>query len=193
MPYTRLIKNLTRNFQFTEAELGMILNCVKMKRLTKRMLFCKSGDVCRQLGFVNKGLLKTYFTDHEETKHNIQLSPEDFWICDMTSYVTGKASITSVEVLEDAEILYFEYEDMEELYKKIPKFETHFRMMLQNRMVTLYKDRFNLISLSAEQRYLDFLNSNPELVQRISQKDIASYLGIFPESLSRIRKHIANK
>jgi CRP-like cAMP-binding protein len=193
MPFTRLLKNLTKHFNFTEEERNEILQVVKIQKLRKRQLFIKAGEVVRKLAFVNKGLFKTYFTSGEGAEHIIQLSEEEYWLADMQSYIQGIGSLSSIECIEDAELYCIDFEDIEKLFVKIPRFETHFRMMLQNRILTLHKDRFNLISLSAEERYIDFLNAKPEIAQRISQKDIASYLGIFPESLSRIRRHLANR
>lgn len=191
MPYSKLLKNLTKIYSFTQEQEEAIANCIIVRKFKKRDKFFEIGEVNRQIGFINKGLFKTYITDQEGIKHNISFACEDFWITDLNSYVTSQGSLSAIECVEDAELFCFHYDDMEELYKKIPKLESHFRIMSQNRMVALYKDRFNLISLSAEERYIKFLNEFPIFVQRISQKDIASYLGIFPETLSRIRRNIA--
>jgi CRP/FNR family transcriptional regulator, anaerobic regulatory protein len=193
MPYTRLIKNLSKFYTFTDDEMTSIIQLVKIQKIRKRQMFIKAGDVSRKLAFVNKGLFKSYFTNSEGVEHIIQLSQEDFWLVDMQSYITAKASLSSIECIDEAELYCFDFEDIENLFVKIPRFESHFRLMLQNRIISLHNDRYNLISLSAEERYISFLNQNPEMSQRISQKDIASFLGIFPESLSRIRRHIANK
>jgi CRP-like cAMP-binding protein len=193
MPYSKLIKNFSKFYSFSETEMNMILQVVKIQKIKKRQYFIKAGEVVRKIAFVNKGLFKAYFTNSEGVEHIITISQEDYWLSDMQTYITGKGSLSSIECIEDAELYCFDYDEIEKLFVAIPRFESHFRKMLQNRLVNLYNDRYDLISLSAEERYISFLNTYPELSQRISQKDIASFLGIFPESLSRIRRHLANK
>jgi CRP-like cAMP-binding protein len=193
MPLSNLIKNLNRIYQFSDYEISKITSLVKTKKYKKRELILTQGEPNRIFGYINNGLCKSYTTDNKQTVHIIQLLKEDYWLSDVFSHSTGKGSHTSVECIEDTLLHYFEYENLEQLYLLIPKFESYCRKMLLNRVVKMSEDRFDLLSLNAEERYTKFLNKHDDLTQRISQKDIASYLGIFPESLSRIRRQLANK
>ncbi len=188
-----LIKNFSRIYQFEEVEMSKILSFARVRRIKRKTFIAEQGDVWRTLAYVKKGLFKAYIIDHEGTNHNIGFYKEDFWISDSHSYNLGQGCLTNIVALEDSEIICFDHQEMEFLFKQIPKFESHFRCMLERRVAALAKDRFNLISLNAEQRYKQFITENEDLSNRITQKEIASYLGIFPESLSRIRRQMANK
>ncbi len=193
MPLTNLINNISKYYQFNEEEMLAITSMVKTKKFKKKALIVTQGETVGIVAYVNNGLCKSYFTDHKSMQHNILLMQENEWICNGLIGNTGTISNHSIEALEETEIKYFEMNQLEILFHRIPKFESHFRNILQGKVGQLMQDRYQLISNNAEDRYKQFLQNYPDLVQRISQKDIASYLGIFPESLSRIRRQLSKK
>lgn len=149
--------------------------------------------MCKSLAFVTQGCLRCYTVDDKGEEHIVQFAIEDWWISDLHSFLTGEPAIYTIEALEDSELLLLERESREKLLTAHPKFERFFRLLLERHYVATHKRIIASLSASAEERYLKFLKTYPALVQRVPQNQIASYLGIAPESLSRIRKHLAEK
>jgi CRP-like cAMP-binding protein len=157
------------------------------KKLNKKEQLLASGDICKNIYFVCSGCLRTYYRDKEGDEHNVLFSPENWWATDMLSFSHHKATTYNIEALEDTRLLYLSFTTLEQLYKEIPKLERFFRILMQNGF-SLFQSRVTSnISQSAQQRYKRFQKQYPTLEQRISQKHIASYLGITPIFLSMIR------
>ena len=131
-----------------------------------------------------------YFIDGNGFEHNVQFAIEDWWIGDMASFLAKKPASLYIEALEDSNVLQLDNPAMEELYIKIPKLERFFRILLQYAFMAFEQRIISVISRTAEERYLEFINKYPQLEQRLPQIHIASYLGITPEFLSKIRKKI---
>jgi CRP-like cAMP-binding protein len=187
--YENSIELLREHFNtLSEAQFADIRSCITIKKVKKKEIIAKQGDVYQDLCYVGKGLFKNYSLDSSLTPQVISFSTEKYWLSDLYSYVTGEGSLTTITALEDGEILILSKENLEALFLKHHDIETHFRKLLEKRVARLYQDKFNMMSLNAKERYENFIKHNENLVQRILQKDIASHLGIFPESLSRIRK-----
>jgi CRP-like cAMP-binding protein len=193
MPKLKLYNKFLNLNLFTDEELADIIKPIKTKKLRKRDIMVTEGEINRSFYYVNTGLFKAYMTNEVGDKFNVQFYKEDYWMTDLECYLNGRASLTTIECIEHAEIAIYNYEDIEQLMQTNHKFENYFRGLLQQKLISMYKDRFNLISMSAEQRYIDFVNKDQILAERINQKDIASFLGIFPESLSRIRRQLYSK
>ncbi len=191
--YSLILKNISRFVQLTPEETALFTAQLRVKHLKKKQFLVQEGEVCRHTFFVNKGCLRTYFTDKEGVEHNMQFAIEDWWGGDMHSFLSQKPSRYNVVALEDSELLAFERNAQEEIFQKIPKFERFFRLLLQNAFIA-FQDRILAgLSETAEERYIKFRDKYPSMDMRIPQNQIASYLGITPESLSRIRRHMANK
>jgi CRP-like cAMP-binding protein len=107
--------------------------------------------------------------------------------------LTGTPSLYSIDAMEDSEVLLLDNTSNEILYERVPKFERYFRILIQNAFIATQRRILSTISKTAEERYLEFLEKYPTLEQRVPQRQIASYLGITPESLSRIRRQLARK
>jgi CRP-like cAMP-binding protein len=121
------------------------------------------------------------------------LAIDDWWVTDMYSYVMGKPAMLHISAIEDTSVFQLPKDDLEILFLKVPKFERFFRILMQNAYIREQLRVIQNLSMSAEERYLNFLKKYPLLVQRISQKQIASYLGVSPEFLSTVRKRIRKK
>jgi len=193
MSHQLLLLNLARFISLTKAEEDYLLSKLKVKKLRKRQYFLQEGDVCKYQGFVFKGCLRAYEVDAKGTEHVVQFSPEDWWIGDIYSFYTGESSQYNIEALEDSEIYIFDKECLEDLYERIPKMERYFRLLMQNALISLSRRVLSSMSKTAAERYCEFIQCYPQIEQRVPNHQIASYLGIKPESLSRIRRQHINQ
>ena len=164
------------------------------KKLVKRNEFLlREGEVCRATMFVEKGLLRMYSVDRNGKEHIIQFAPESWLISDRSSLFFGEKSIYNIEAVEDSEVLLLTNDFFTNLSEKFPAAGANNHLLLQKHVRNL-QDRVNsLLAESAEERYLKFIRMYPDLMLRVPQWMVASYLGITPESLSRVRKDLAKK
>jgi len=191
--YNLLLQNISKYIQLTQEERDYFTSAIQIKRLRKKQYLVQEGDVCRYESFVNKGCLRTYHVDEKGQEHIAQFAIEGWWISDMYSFLTVTPARFNVDALEDSELLCLDKPSVEELYIQVPKFERFFRIILQNAFIAHQQRIIANMSKTAEERYLDFINHYPKVEQRVPQHQIASYLGITPESLSRIRRQLTEK
>jgi len=187
--YDLILKNISRFITLTSEEEQYFTSILRLKKLKKKQYLLQEGDITRHEYFVNKGCLRTYTIDEKGQEHIIQFAIEDWWTGDMYSFLTQTPARYTIDALEDAELLSLEKNAMEELYIKIPKFEKFFRHLLQNAFIAGQSRIIDMISLSADDRYCNFVTQYPSMERRLPKKQIASYLGIKPESLSRLRSN----
>jgi CRP-like cAMP-binding protein len=185
-----LLKNIDSLIDLTKEEKEYFLSILKEKKLRKRQYHVQAGDMCRYETYVVKGCLRQYYVDDEGIEHTVSFAIEDWWISDMYGLITGNPSLTNIEAIEDSELLLIEKNDFDKLLIKVPKFERFFRIKLQRAFVAHQRRIIENMSMPADQRYLNFIEQFPSLEQRLPLKLIATYLGITPESLSRIRKQL---
>ena len=183
-----LLKNISRFIQLTPEEEVLFVSMLKIKKLKKKQFFLQEGDVCKYQAFVYQGCLRTYEVDAKGVEHVIQFAPEDWWAGDLYSFFTGTPSRMNTDALEDTELFIFDKKTIEELYIQLPKFERYFRLLMQNALIAVTQRVLSNMSQSAGERYCDFVQRYPKIEQRVPNHQIASYLGIKPESLSRIRR-----
>ena len=189
--YERILSNIARHIQLTEEEALYFTSILKVRRLRKRQYLVQEGVVCRQESFINKGCLRAYHIDNKGIEHNLQFGIEDWWIGDMYSFLTGSPARLNVDALEDSELFCIDKNDLEQLYSKIPKFERFFRILIQKAFVAQQERVLTALSETIEERYLHFIQRYPQFEQRLPQHQLASYLGVAPETLSRIRKQLS--
>ena len=187
--YDLILKNISRFATLTPEEEQYFTSLLKMKKLKKKQYLVQEGDVVRYDYFVNKGCLRTYTIDDKGQEHVVQFSIEDWWTGDMYSFLTQKPARYTIDALEDTELLCLERAALEDLYIRIPKFERYFRLLLQNAFVSLQERVIANLSQTADERYCNFIDKYPLMEKRLPLKQIASYFGITPESLSRIRSN----
>lgn len=188
-----LLKNIADFIDLTLEEKEYFISVLQTKKIRKRQYHVQAGDTCRYECYVVKGCLRQYYVDETGMEHTIMFAIEDWWTSDMYGLITGKPALTNIEAMEDSELLLIEKNDFEELLAKVPKFERLFRIKLQRAFIAHQRRIIENMSMPAEQRYLNFIEQFPAMEQRLPLKHIASYLGITPESLSRIRKQLAEK
>ena len=153
----------------------------------KRQYVLQEGDICTLFNFVVRGCLRTYKIDDKGSTHILQFATENYWINDLGSFHGVKPSLLNIDALEDTVVLQINRENLISLYKEAPKFDRIFRVLIENAFVRLQERLLQSISSTAEDRYQSFLNLYPHLINRLSQVQIAAFIGISPEFLSRLR------
>lgn len=162
------------------------------KKLRRRQYLLQQGDVCKYVAFVEKGLLRAYTVNDKGSEHILQFAFEGWWISDQYSFLTGEPSEYNIEAMEDCELLLLSKQSEEDMLEKIPKLERFFRILLQNNLIATQKRLASSLSQTAEERYNEVIKACPAtLPHRIPQHMLASFLGITPETLSRIRRQKA--
>lgn len=188
-----LFKNIERHIKITDKEKLFVSSLFVEKRFPKKAYLLQAGETCKYETFVLEGVIRTYTIDELGNEHILMFGIEDWWVGDLLSFLTGKPSIVFIEVLENAKVLQISKEKLESLYQTLPQFERYFRLLIQNAFVYQVERINQNLSLTAEERYFEFLKKYPNLDQRITQKHLASYLGITPVFLSMLRKRFASK
>ncbi len=185
-----LYKNFKSKISLTEEEFCLIESKFEPGFIKKKKDFLRVGEIANSMVFINKGILRSYKTDSKGNENVIQIALEDYWIGDLYSFLSRTPSTMAIEALEDTEVLLLSFYNLERLYLDVPIMERFFRKLYERAYVTA-QDRINsTLSVSAEQRYLEIIKAHPDINKRVPLIHIASYLGITPESLSRIRKNI---
>lgn len=183
-----ILKNVSRHITLTPEEAQYFTSILKKRSLRKRQYLLQAGDISRYECFVNKGCLRTYHVDDKGQEHIVQFAFEEWWTGEMYSFLTGQPSSYNIDALEDSELFLIEKSQWDQLFIEIPKFERLFRMLLQNAFISMQRRITDNMSLTAEERYIKFSKQYAQFEQRLPLRQIASYMGITPESLSRIRK-----
>ncbi|MDU8887290.1 Crp/Fnr family transcriptional regulator [Yeosuana sp. MJ-SS3] len=174
-----------------KAEINVIKKVFKERRIKRRQFILQEGDVCKLNTFVVEGCFRMYFVDEKGKEHNIQFAVENWWIGDIGSFHSEEPSKLYIEAIENSVILQIKKKDQLDLFVNYPKFNQIFRVFTENALVAYQRRVLQNISSSAEERYLDFVKRYPYFFNRISNVQIASFLGVTPEFLSTIRKKIA--
>ncbi len=171
----------------TDKEISIIASVALPKKLRKKQYLLQQGDVCRHYSFITKGLMRNYSVDDKGNEHIIRLAMENWWISDRESLLTGAPSRFNIDAIEDSEVLMFAKADMNLLRENVPAFGKLVNEILAKSSVTAENRIHDAISTTAEEKYSRFIHQYPEYALRVPQSMIASYLGIKPETLSRIR------
>jgi len=191
--FERLRTHMMARVKITDEEFALATTFFVPKKLRRKQFLLQEGDPCKYIAFVSKGCLRSYSIDEKAEEHIVQFAIEDWWITDMNSFLTSQPAVFNIDALEDSEILLIDKAFQNKLCNVVPNCEHYFRLLLENDKSSSLKRISDFISASAEERYLHFLSRYPEIVRRVPQNLIASYLGIAPQSLSRIRKELSEK
>jgi cAMP-binding proteins - catabolite gene activator and regulatory subunit of cAMP-dependent protein kinases len=186
-----ILRNISRHIQLDQDEADFFESILQVKRLKRKEFLLKPGEISRTENYINTGCLRTYTVDGNGVEHILMFATEDWWTGDLHSFLTQSPATYFVEALEDTEVIQYTKENLEKLLIQVPKFERFYRIALQKSLISLHQRISQNLSHSAEERYLNFLKKYPHLQERLSQKQIAAYLGITPIFLSMLRKKIA--
>ena len=186
-----LIHYFSKFLPLEEQEIAFLESVIKERKVRRRQFILQEGDVCKYNSFVIEGCFRMYMVDENGKEHNLQFAVENWWIGDIGSFHSEQPSQLNIEAIENSVILQIKKEDQLRLFVEYPKFNRIFRVFTENALVSLQRRVLQNISSTAEERYLDFMERHPYFFNRISNVQIASYLGVTPEFLSSIRKRLA--
>ncbi len=176
-----------RGYILNDLEKSLVQENFHSRLYRKRQYVLQDGDVCTQFNFVVRGCLRTYNVDKKGNLHILQFGTENNWINDLGSFHRMKPSNLNIDALEDTVVLQIGLDDLIFLYKQSPIFDRIFRVLIENGYIHLQERLLQNISSTAEERYEAFLERYPHLINRISQVQIAAFMGVTPEFLSRLR------
>jgi CRP-like cAMP-binding protein len=189
-----LIDYFEKMLPLSREEKQLVADLFKPRLYRKRNFVLQEGDVCNQFNFVVRGCLRMYKVDEKGDKHILQFAAENWWMIDLGSFHGRIPSELDIDALEDTMVLQISYENLISLYNQAPTFHRIFRVLIENSFVSLQKRLLQNISSTAEERYVSFLQSYSHLANRLPQTQVAAFLGITPEFLSRLRnKHAKTK
>ncbi|MEO6301663.1 MAG: Crp/Fnr family transcriptional regulator [Bacteroidia bacterium] len=188
-----LKKNISSHISLTKSEMEEFCGLFQNKIIKKKKFLLSAGEICKFEGFVTKGIFRVYHIDKSGAEQILYFAIENWWITDIDSFTNERPSQLFIEALEDSEALLISKKDKEFAYEKLPKIEKLFRVMTQKTHVALQRRMIDNLSKTADQRYLEFIEKYPQLHQRLTNLQIAAYLGISHEFLSKIRKKILLK
>ena len=191
--FERLNSYVSRSVDLTNAELGYFNTIFEYRAIPKKTMLLQAGEICNFEAYVNKGCIREYYIDSNGFEVTLQFAVEDWWVSDIASFQDQTISNMYIETLEDCELLVLSRQAKEKLLTQVPKLERMFRLMLQRHIGAIQNRLYKTISQTALEKYLEFIKRYPTIPQRVPQHYIASYLGISPEFLSKLRtRHLKN-
>ena len=188
-----LLSYFQNKISLSESDIAIIKSASVLRKLEKGEILLHEGEVARHGNFVARGCLRSYAIDDKGKQHIIQFAPENWWLTNAESIMSGSPSAYFIDALEESFIFTIEFKSFEAILKNIPALAFMFQQGIQKHASAKDKRIIASLSSTAEERYQDFLTTYPAIAQRVPQHMLASYLGISPETLSRIRKQMTRK
>lgn len=182
-----ILKNISRHITLTSNEEEHFCSVLKKSTIKRKHYFLEEGAIAKEVAFVINGCLRAYSIDNNGFEHILQFAPQDWWITDMYSFVSGNPGTLYIDAVEDTEMLLLTREDQLQLFNDIPKFERYFRILTEKSLVSSRQRMMDNLSLTAQERYEGFCGYYPTLINALPQKMIASYIGVTPEFLSKMK------
>lgn len=191
--YELFFQQFNEKIPLTAEEQETIKTYLTPKKLRKKQYLLQEGDICKYIAFVEKGALKSYVIDEAGTERITQFALEGWTISDLYSFLTGEPATYNIDAIEDAELILISKAAHEELLHQVPKYETYIRLQITGAYIALQRRLTSIISLPIEERYKNLTTLYPTIVQRVPQHMIASYMGLTPETLSRVRGRVTGR
>ena len=184
----QIFKNFQKHISLNDAEKDYLKSSFILREVSRKDLVVRQGQICKKLLFVESGSLRAFNVRDDGKESTIMFAVRDWWITDMDCFVNRKPSLVSIEALEDSSIIELDFHFLENLYLEMPKFERFFRILFQNAYIREQSRALHNLSFTTEERYRQFVESYPAIVKKVTQRQIASYLGVTPEFLSSIKR-----
>lgn len=181
-----ILNNVARFIDLTELEKQKYISLLIEIKLGRKDFLMQAGEIAKYEYFITKGCLKVYTIDEEGTPHISMFAIEDYWTGDLSSFMTKEPSRYFIKATEPSELLGISRANYDVLFQEIPKFERFYRILYQKSLISYIRRSNHGISLTAEERYIEFKKKYPQIINRITQKDLAGYIGITPEFMSKI-------
>ncbi|CAN5556508.1 Crp/Fnr family transcriptional regulator [soil metagenome] len=191
--YELFFQNFNKKIPLTREEELQVKRYLTPKKLRKKQYLLQEGDICKSIAFIEKGALKAYSIDESGNERIIQFGMEGWVISDLYSFITGEPATYNIDAIEDAELVLIGKQAHEELLQQLPKYETFTRLNITGAYIAMQKRLTSILSSSLEERYANFIALYPDIIQRVPQHMIASYMGLTPETLSRVRQKMTRK
>ncbi|AZB23264.1 Crp/Fnr family transcriptional regulator [Chryseobacterium bernardetii] len=188
-----LQKHIREYVDISDEKLEKYCSAFTLRKIKKKEFLLTEGSVCEFEGFIVKGCFKVFHTDRNADEQILYFGIENWWISDIDSFVNRIPSKLTIQALEDSEILLISKENKEKLYQEMPEVEKLMRLKFQRSIIALQRRILDNLSKSSEERYIEFLQDYPQTAHRLTNIQIAAYLGVTPESLSRVRRKIVKK
>jgi CRP-like cAMP-binding protein len=187
-----LLNSIQSLITLSPAEVDTVTSLFKERTYKKGDFFLEEGRTCKHVGFITKGLMR-YYINHDGEEKTYAFSQENEYVCNYESFLPQKPSSKIIQALEDSEVFVISYDDLQVLYAKLREGERFGRIAIEGVFVKLLQDVSSFYTETPELRYERFIKNHADLQQRISQYHIASFVGVKPQSLSRIRKRISTQ
>ncbi|WNB18765.1 Crp/Fnr family transcriptional regulator [Marivirga arenosa] len=191
MQKEEIISHFQSKVPVTTDDINCFFDLVEFKSVKKNELIVRQGDSSLYFILIKSGCLMTYFKDKHDHKHAIQFGQDMWWTGDLDAIFNSHESSYSVKAIMPSEVYLLSKENFEQLIQKCPVFEKYFRILYQNALISHQKRIIRNISYTAEEKYLEFVKIHPRLELIVPQKYIASYMGITPEFLSKLKRKLA--
>lgn len=193
MDYTPILANIARYVTLNPEEATYFTSLLHYKKVKRKQYLLEQGDVDSKIYFVTSGCLRSYAVDKNGGEHVLQFAPPGWWIVDMRSLLTGEPARLNIDAIEETELFFIHKPDMDALQLKHPIFERFGRMLSENAMATYQHRQIDNMILSAMERYGNFCTLYPSLIRSLPQKQVASYIGVTPEFLSKMLNTVVIK
>lgn len=191
--HTLILNNISRFIDLTELEKQKYISLLSEIKVKKKSFLMQAGEVTQYEYFIAKGCLKVYTLDEDGAPHISMFAIEDYWTGDISSFMTKEPSRYYIKATENSELLGISRANYDVLFQEIPKFEKFYRILYQRSLISYIRRSNHGISFTAEERYINFKKKYPQIVKRITQKDLAAYIGITPEFMSKIITKVNRK
>ena len=189
----QILENINKIVTLSPQEELLFLSKIEIKTYKAKTVLVNAGEISQYSFFVNWGLLRSFNINDNIVEHVLSFACEGWWIGDMYSLISQKPGNLFIEVLEDAEVVLLSRENQNELFSQIPKLERFFRILTENSLVAHQERLMDNLSLTAEERFDKFCKRYPTIIQRVPQKQIASYIGVTPEFFSKMKSRLLRK
>ena len=189
--YDRYFQDFTNKIPLTKDEQEFIKNYLTLKKLRKKQYLLQEGDVCKCIAFVEKGALRLYKLSEDGSEHIVRFALEGQFMTDLFSFLTNETSLYNIDAIEESELVIITRSASDELRSRSEKYQQFSLQATSEAYIQLERRMTSVISLNVEERYKELTENYPNIIQRVPQHMIASYMGLTPETLSRVRKRIS--